>query len=179
MIALRVGETTICSRTFFTRRSYGTPRNCRRPLQRLPSGESMAPITRQLAEVHDGINGNSVSLRFPPIIERVRKSPEQIAANLRLVDYRPGLGRCEHRMNGGFDLRDKGRGYQRRCVINVIACGSEILVRSLCMKAITRHTLARWQMPRQQASYARQSLIAWNELCLSRLNLRNASPHFR
>jgi len=52
--------------------------------------------------VHDGINGNSISLWFPPIIKRIRKSTEQIAANLRPVDYRPGLGGCEHRLNGGF-----------------------------------------------------------------------------
>src|SRR6267154_1246407 len=93
--------------------------------------ETIMPVTGKPAEVHYGVNRNSALLRFPPIIKRIRKSPEQVPANLRLFDYWPGRGRCEHSLNGSFDLSDKGRRYERRCVIKIIACGSFILVRCL------------------------------------------------
>src|SRR5258708_35100502 len=51
--------------------------------------ETITPITGKPAEVHDRINRHSVSLRFPSIIERIRKSLEQVPPNLRLFDYWP------------------------------------------------------------------------------------------
>lgn len=91
--------------------------------------------------MHYCIDRDPVIIRFVTIVDRIRKSSQQVATNLRLFDDWPARGTCAQRLNCGFDCNEGGRD-QFSSLFEIIPSGGEILFSGFGMKTVTSHQLA-------------------------------------